>query len=119
MINDYYKVLNSLYKDIDFREDWKVYPVRFEPDADWYFEENNVFFKFPEEEMGEEDEDRILNSYPVWEEEDWTEYEILKPCRFYEKVIYEGEKYTGVLVDTHEDGNVFLMIFLNQNKQEL
>lgn len=114
MVNDYYKILNSLYKDIDFIENWKVYPVRVEPNASWYIDGNTLFFTFPEDDPDENDEDRIL-LYPA--EDNWTEYEVMKPWRFYEKVIYEGEEHTGILVDTMEDGNVFLMIFSNKNKQ--
>jgi hypothetical protein len=112
MINEYYQVLNSLYEDIDFTEDWKVYPVRFEPAVTWYIEDNILFFKFQEEEQCLE---RIY-SYPE-DDDGWIEYDVMKPWRFYTQVIYPGTKYTGVLVDTREDGNYFLMIFLNENKQ--
>lgn len=116
MINEYYELLNALYKDIDFKEDWKVYPVRVEPNASWYIDGNTLYFLLSVEEVDENDEDRIL-PHRV-DDDNWGEYEIMKPWRFYEKVIYEGEKYTGLLVDTHEDGNEFLMIFLNENKQD-
>jgi hypothetical protein len=115
MINEYYKFLNSLYKDINFKEDWTVYPVRFELNSAWYIDGNTLYFLFSDDDWKENDEDRIL-SHPVGDD-DWVEYEVMKPWRFYKKVIYEGNDYTGVLVDTREDGNRFLMIFSNKNKQ--
>lgn len=115
MLNEYYNILTILYRDIDFIENWKVYPVRFEPNASWYIEGNTLFFTFPEDDLDDNEEERIL-LYPAGDD-NWTEYEILKPWRFYEQVIYEGKEYTGILVDTCEDGNIFLMIFSNKNKE--
>ena len=38
--------------------------------------------------------------------------------RYLAKVVYRGEKYTMISVDTHCDGNKFLMIFDNAKEIE-
>lgn len=115
MINEYYKLLNILYRDINFKEDSKVYPVRVEAKASWYIDGKNLYFLLSKNESSENDEERILPHFV--NDKNWVKYKIMKPSSFYKQVIYEGKKYTGILVTTKTKKNKFLMIFSNKKKQ--
>lgn len=98
MINKYYKLLKILYRDINFKEASKVYPVRVEANASWYIDGKTLYFLLSKNESYENDEERILPHFV--NDKNWVKYKIMKPSSFYKQVIYVGKKYTGILIAT-------------------
>lgn len=103
LIEDYTTALQALYDHIGFKEDWAVFPIDDGTDYFWKIDGDEVTFYDTLEAHEKEDDSHTYSN------------EIMIH-RFYKNPIYRGGTYTGILVDTHTDGNKFLQIFLNTNE---
>jgi len=118
LIEKYKSALQEIYDHIGFEEDWSVFPVDDSTECYWIF--GDALEKLLEKKGGDwffgdlvfsPSKEDLLNS----NESNIYSNEILHH-RFYKKSIFVGEKYTGILVDTHSDGNKFLQIFENDKQ---
>lgn len=118
LIKKYNIALQEIYDHIGFEEDWVVFPIDDSTEYYWIFGDalaklleerddaeffGNLVFSTSKEDILNNNESNIYSN------------EILHH-RFYGKSIFVGEKYTGILVDTHTDGNKFLQIFENDKQ---
>lgn len=107
LLNKYNDLEKQLHKYFGYVEDWVVIPMTDETENFWKLDQN-------EDGSGEiiyaETMDQMNSDGDYYSGSIYTQ-------RFLSKYVYRGEDYTMVAVDTHVDGNKFLMIF--DNKKEL
>ena len=99
IIEDYFKILEEVYKYFDFKEDWVVYPLEDRREYYWKIIDNKDVIYSINEVFDEDSED-------YYQDEIYTQ-------RFYDKHVYRGKDYTMIFVDTHVDGNSFFAIYDN------
>ena len=102
-INQYYNLQEEIFNHCGYQEDWKIYPLVDEREYLWYVSKDEKELK-----LAKKLEDFVTGDY--------YSDEILKD-RFLPKSIYQGEKYTMILIDTHTDGNRYLSLLSNEKRQ--
>lgn len=100
LLENYFSVKQKLFDYFGYVENWRVIPLDDATQYYWTLEDESVLFANSIEEL--ESGDGYENS--------------LYHQRFLPKVIYKGEEYTMIVVDTHTDGNKFLQIFDNSKE---
>ncbi len=106
LLDDYFELRKKVFTYFGYEEDWKVIPLDDQTDVHWFLDQR-----------GSDD------GSVVWSDEPFTE-EIIKhgggvysaeifTYRHLDKFVYRGPEFTMVVVDTHTDGNKFLMVFDN------
>ena len=101
-INEYFKLQEEIFNHCGYKEDWRIYPLVDNRDYLWFVDEDGEELSTAENMKG------FITG-------DCYSDEILHD-RFLPKSIYEGEKYTMILVDTHCDGNKYLSLLSNDKK---
>jgi len=107
LLEDYFDLQKKVFDYFGYVEDWRVIPL---DDARHYFWRldgegpGQVRYANTENEL----DDQSLNYY---EGEIYTQ-------RHLPKWVYRGEEFTMVCVDTHTDGNKFLMVFDNSKERQ-
>lgn len=102
LLDDYFELQAKIFEHFGYREDWRVIPL---DDARHYYWRldgegpGNVCFAASEEELATKSGNYYVN-------EIYTQ-------RFLPKWVYRASDYTMVCVDTHTDGNKFLLVFDN------
>ena len=109
-ILNYFELAKEIHKYFGYTEDWVCIPMDDHMEDYWM-----VTGK------GNSKEDHVVYSPKPFTEESITDgMEIyggtLYTQRFLPKWVYRGKEFTMISVDTHTDGNKFLMIF--DNKKE-
>lgn len=107
VLNDYQDSLDAIHKYFDYKEDWVRIPLENMTNQHWMLIEGSdgsgrgrvVYFDHPFTE------DVIVDG-AIYSGSIYTQ-------RFLPKWTYRGKDYTMISVDTHTDGNKFLMIFDN------
>lgn len=102
LLKNYFDAKQELFDYFKYVENWKVIPVDDATQYYWMIEGETVLFADSIEELESDEGDSYENS--------------LYHQRFLPKVVYKGEEYTMIVVDTHTDGNKFLQIFDNSKE---
>ena len=124
-LKDYFKLQKEIFDYFGYVEDWNVIPLEDKTDAYWsikpeHIKSDQYVYKNTLYTTDYLDKHLELVKHDWnWEEAGVGDYcysfEIYRN-RFLPKSIYEGKEYTMITVDTHVDGNKFLMIFDNSKK---
>lgn len=101
LIENYKKSLDAIYEHVGFEEDWVVCPIDDSTEMFWTVDEFNVTYAETIEQF---------NSDGNYYQDD-----IYTQC-FYNKHIYEGEKFTMIFCDPHVDGMKWFRIFDNSKR---
>lgn len=104
VLDKYFELQQEIYDYFGYVEDWRVIPIDDSRSYFWRLGDDEVYFADSEDEL----ENECGNFYAN---------EIYRQ-RHLPKWVYEGDKYTMVVVDTHTDGNQFLQIFSNSMRRE-
>lgn len=104
IIDMYFKLRDDVYNYFNFTEDWVILPLMDYREYYWTINDKTVIF-------GDKD-DVVERNGNHCEEEIYTQ-------RFYDKWVYESEKYTMIFVDTHCDGNKWFSVFDNSKNIQL
>lgn len=102
LINNYNNALKELYNHVGFIEDWVVCPIDDCTEYFWDVDDDYLYYAKTQEKLEIKDGDYYKD-------------EIYKQS-FYDKWVYEGEKYTMVFCDPHIDG-VKWFRFLDNSKR--
>lgn len=106
LLKDYSNIQQKIFDYFGYKEDWVCIPLSDETDKHWFLDGdgygNKVFYheKFTMDDA---------TGGQFYSGSIYTQ-------RFLPKWVYRGEDYTMVSVDTHTDGNKFLMIFDNSKE---
>jgi hypothetical protein len=110
LLKKYFDVQKELFDYFGYKEDWKVIPLDDQLGRYWMI-------------CGPEDENTTAVAYsdkPFTPELIKAGAELyggnIYTQRFLPKWVYRGKEYTMVAVDTHTDGNKFLMVFENEKE---
>ncbi len=107
-IKNYFSLAEEIHKYFGYKEDWVCIPMDEQLDQHWMVTDEGPGGKL------------VHSSKPFTEESVKAGSDIyggtIYTQRFLPKWVYRGEELTMVCVDTHTDGNKFLMIF--DNKKE-
>ena len=105
-IDDYFALQAEIFDYFGYVEDWRAIPLADARDSYWYLTGegagDEVLFADNEEDLHNDEG----NNYSA---EIYTQ-------RFLPKWVYRGKEFTMVCVDTHTDGNKFLMVFDNEKE---
>jgi len=105
LLKDYFALQKQIHDALGYREDWAVIPLD---------DRTASFWLVSQRESG--------GGFVVYSERPLTEETVRKGCvysgtiymqRFLPKWVYRTPTHTMVCVDTHIDGNKFLMVFDN------
>ncbi len=105
VLKNYENSLESIHKYFKYKEDWTRIPLENMTDHHWMLLENSdgsgkvVYFEKPFTKDN-------IEQGSVYSSSIYTQ-------RFLPKWVYRTQDYTMISVDTHTDGNKFLMIFDN------
>ena len=102
LISNYKNALQAIYDHVGFKEDWVISPIDDCTDKFWNTDGESVFYADTEEEFNTEDGNFYAD-------------EVCKQ-RFYDKWIYEGEKFTMIFCDPQVDGMRWFRIFDNTKR---
>lgn len=108
LLDDYNEKRQAVFDYFGYKEDWVVIPLDDATECFWRLEgegPGTVHYADSEAEL----EDECGNYYRS----------AIYTQRFLPKWVYRGADYTMVAVDTHMDGNKFLMIFTNRLERPL
>jgi len=106
LIENYNNALQEIYDHVGFVEDWVVCPI---DDATEYFWNVDV----------DEQIVRYADSQKEFKSQYGNYYEdVLYTQRFYEKWVYEGEKFTMVFCNPEVDGMRYFRIFDNDKRMK-
>jgi len=135
MIKEFFKLQDKLHEYFGYKEDWCIFPMQDYTKYWWSIPddkcekeyetlsdgqkvclsyENNFFFtddKEPHLKLIEFN----WKCFEAGVADKCYNYEIYSQ-RFLNSVIFRGEEYTMILVDTHTDGNRYLMIVDNKKR---
>lgn len=100
ILDDYFDLLEKIYKYFEYDEDWHIYPLDDRTEFPWFVEDDYVYYALNKEKLFGGDD--VFCDY------------LFKG----KKGIWVGKEYTAMLVDTQTDGNMFLAIYSNELKQE-
>lgn len=101
LIESYEKAKQDLYDHVGFKEDWVVCPIDDQTHCYWQLNGSSVKFAETMEKL-ESDGDYYLDDI-------YTQ-------RFYNKWVYEGEKYTMIFCNPGVDGMKWFRVFDNSKK---
>ena len=108
ILDDYLKLEKEIFNYFGYKEDWKVIPLDDKRGMNWMIcgpENKNstsvLWSPKPFTKKSIED-GKVIYSGTIYTQ-----------C-FLSKWVYRGKDYTMISVDTHSDGNQFLMIFDNK-----
>lgn len=106
LLEQYFDLQKQIYDYFGYAEDWVVIPLQGNTDSYWFV-----------------DQEYNGQGKVVWSPEPLTKESVeagdkiysgsIYTQRFLPRWVYRAEKYTMVCVDTHTDGNKFLLIFDN------
>jgi len=103
-LDQYFKLQKEIYEYFGYVEDWAVIPLDDQTNMYWFLDEASGTVKTADIPLTN---DLILDGeYDVYSYEIYTR-------RLLPKWVYRGPEYTMISVDTHCDGNKFLMVFDN------
>lgn len=104
----YFELQENLFEHCGYHEQWRIFPMVDERESIWQVQGG-------EGSGGEihwgDSEEQLLDK----EEGDFYSGEIYTQ-RHHNKWVFRGEKYTLALVDTHCDGNIYLLILDNEKE---
>lgn len=111
LLNKYKEIEQQIHDYFGYKEDWVVIPLDDQTGRHWGLLENergggSVFWFHPGVEPTLE---VIKKGQEIYSGEIYTQ-------RFLPKWVYRASGHTMVCVDTHTDGNKFLMIFDNDKE---
>lgn len=105
-LKDYFKLQEEIFQYFGYKEDWVCIPLSDETSQYWTLQLDSrgggECIRSPEPITRESIED----GSNIYSGSIYTQ-------RFLPKWVYRGPEYTMVCVDTHCDGNKFLMVFDN------
>lgn len=103
LLNDFFNAQRQVFDYFGYKEDWVAIPLSDETDKAWFVD-------------GEAHGDKVFY-HEKFSMDDATGGNFYSGSiytqRFLPKWVYRGKDYTMVCVDTHTDGNKFLMVFDN------
>lgn len=108
LLDEYLALQKQIHDYFGYVEDWRVIPIE---DSRKYFWR---IYGGISGEVRYADTEKLLDDPGM----NYYEAEIYTQC-FLPKWIYRGDEYTMICVDTHTDGNKFLMIFGNAKERPL
>lgn len=113
IIEKYKSALQDIYNHLGFKEDWSIFPIDDSTSYIWRIDitVDSVSFWESKEQYDKSEPDYM---YPNTKE-GYYQNEIMTHCH-YPKNIYIGDEFTGILVNTHTDGNEFLQVFDNSKR---
>jgi hypothetical protein len=104
LLKEYFELQQKIFDYFNYQEDWRVIPLIDETKHYWFVTGENHGHScvwWPEPITKKMVEDGAIYAGSIYTQ------------RFLPKWVYRGEEYTMVCVDTHTDGNKFLMVFDN------
>ena len=103
LLNNYKESLQAIYDHVGFTEDWVIYPIQ--DHTEQYWDEDGSEVKYADSiEQFESDGD-------YYQDDIYTQ-------RFYNKHVYEGDKYTMIFCDPHVDGCKWFRVFDNDKRMK-
>jgi len=103
IIKNYNDSLQAIYDHVGFVEDWVVCPIDINMEMFWSTDGDSVIYA--------ETKEKFESDGDYYQDDVYAQ-------RFYDKHIYEGEKYTMIFCDPHVDGMKWFRIFDNSKKLE-
>ena len=105
LLADYFAIQKKIYDHFRYTEDWVVIPLNDQREMFWILNEKAGFVRYSETE------EQLSSGVAYYEAEIYKQ-------RFLSKWVYPADDCTMICVDTHSDGNKFLMIFDNSKKRK-
>lgn len=96
-----------LFEYFGYRHDWRIFPVVEDLESYWRIDEHGGTLLTSNNEASLDDNDASLDDNDA---DDFCRAEIY--CHL-EQHVWRGADYTMALVDTHTDGNIYLVILSN------
>jgi len=103
-INTYFELANQIHEAFGYQEDWVTIPMRDVREYYWHIVGTDDSGSVRMAETKEAVLDTDAGEY--YEDEIYTQ-------RFLPKYVYRTDELTMISVDTHQDGNKYLMILEN------
>ena len=96
LISNYKNALQALYDHVGFKEDWVICQIDDCTEKYWSVDSEQVKYADSEEQYNSDGDHYVDDIYTQ---------------RFYDKWVYEGEKFTMIFCDPHVDGMKWFRIF--------
>lgn len=126
LLNKYNASIKAIHRFFGYKGDWTIFPIEDNTDCYWFINDDKICFyenmekyeailkeyleilENSEDEFGEKEEFDLSNIS--------GEYEVDLIMLYGEYRIYEKDKYTAIIVDTHTDDNKLFSIWDNSKK---
>lgn len=107
-LDDYFSLQKQIYDYFGYVEDWVVIPLDDQRSMFWRIEGGEGYGG---EVMWAETVEKLNSDGDYYSGPVYTQ-------RFLPKWVYRGAEFTMICVDTHTDGNKFLMVFDNTKERK-
>src|SRR6185437_16489274 len=98
LLKDYFELERKIHEYFGYKQDWVTIPLSDETEMYWRIDGDEVYYY--EEPLTE----KIIEDGNYYSGTIYTQ-------RFLSKWIYRTDDYTMISVNTHVDGNKYLMVF--------
>lgn len=95
LLKDYKDLEKEIYNYFSFEENWRVYPIEDSTQSEWSLTYSEIVYS-----------NNLREDYK-------NEANYFGGALYSANSIYRTELYTGIIIDTECDGNIFFMIFDN------
>lgn len=104
ILKEYFELEKKIHEYFGYVEDWVTIPLLDQTDSYWYYDEYFVLYSSKPLTLEVVRPGKEIHSGSLYTQ------------RFLPKWYYRGEEYTMISIDTHCDGNKYLMVFDNSKE---